>query len=121
MNFEAWADRILAAWRTVEQRVWMERLCSGHDNPWASNDLLLGIKLGDPRSGVVVARRCGLLGPKVPVGCYITCSCKLTWGCIVLFSETRLEYLTLFPYCTFLCYMCESRVGERKQDKQPWV
>ena len=32
------------------------------ENPWTSNDLLLGVNLGDPRSGLVVARRCGLLG-----------------------------------------------------------
>lgn len=38
---------------------------AGAENPWTSNDLLLGVKLGDPRSGVVIARRCGLLGPQV--------------------------------------------------------
>jgi len=34
---------------------------SVQENPWASNDVLLGLNLGDPKSGLVVARRCGLL------------------------------------------------------------
>lgn len=44
---------------------------SGAENPWTSNDLLLGVKLGDPRSGVVIARRCGLLGPQVWSRCVV--------------------------------------------------
>lgn len=34
---------------------------SGSVNPWSSNDTLLGIQLGDPQSGLVLARRHGLL------------------------------------------------------------
>ncbi|CAI8016768.1 hypothetical protein GBAR_LOCUS10263 [Geodia barretti] len=34
---------------------------SGCSNPWTSKDLLLGVQLGDPSSGLVIARRCGLL------------------------------------------------------------
>ena len=33
----------------------------GSINPWSSNDTLLGIRLGDPQSGLVLARRQGLL------------------------------------------------------------
>ena len=33
----------------------------GSINPWSSNDTLLGIRLGDPQSGLVEARRQGLL------------------------------------------------------------
>ena len=33
----------------------------GSVNPWSSNDTLLGIRLGDPQSGLVLARRHGLL------------------------------------------------------------
>lgn len=33
----------------------------GSTNPWSSNDTLLGIRLGDPHSGLVLARRHGLL------------------------------------------------------------
>ena len=33
----------------------------GSVNPWSSNDTLLGIQLGDPQSGLVLARRHGLL------------------------------------------------------------
>ena len=36
---------------------------SGSSNPWSSTDLLLGVQLSDPRSGVVVGRRCGLQVP----------------------------------------------------------
>lgn len=44
------------------------------ENPWSSNDLLLGVKLGDPRSGVVIARRCGLLEPQVCTHCAVVSS-----------------------------------------------
>lgn len=31
-------------------------------NPWATQDSLLGMRLGDPQSGLALARRHGLLG-----------------------------------------------------------
>ena len=39
----------------------MDLSLNAPENPWSSNDVLLGVTLGDPRSGLVVARRCGLL------------------------------------------------------------
>ena len=43
----------------VKKRATMAR------NPWASKDFLLGVRLGDPTSGLVIARRCGLQGIEV--------------------------------------------------------
>ena len=31
-------------------------------NPWSTQDSLLGMRLGDPQSGLALARRHGLLG-----------------------------------------------------------
>ena len=38
------------------------------NNPWSSKDLLLGMKLGDPHSGIVLSRSCGLRGKRVESG-----------------------------------------------------
>ena len=39
-------------------------------NPWLNQDSLLGVRLGDPQSGLTLARRHGLLGiePNTQVG-----------------------------------------------------
>jgi hypothetical protein len=46
-------------------------------NPWSTQDSFLGMRLGDPQSGLALARRHGLLGitqvsrTGVPIACYI--------------------------------------------------
>lgn len=65
MNFELTTDARSGANPNMD--------ASGQENPWASNDVLLGLNLGDPKSGLVVARRCGLLptGRQVRILLYI--------------------------------------------------
>ena len=48
-------------------------MADSDDNPWGPRNLLLGVKLGDPTSGLVTARRCGLLGVKVMSPKYMVC------------------------------------------------
>ena len=38
----------------------MNSSLNAQENPWSSNDILLGVSLGDPKSALVIARRCGL-------------------------------------------------------------